>query len=390
MAVGHRLTPGEVSNYWVRQTLEFIQTEPGRWLALLGWKAALVVNRTEFVDTESQVSYEESSPLLRALAYVGHFGILMPLAILGVLATWRERSRFSVYYAMAVAYAVSVVMFYVSARYRLPLVPFLMLFAAGGLTCAPWFVRSASRAKIATAVVVVGIVTVATNRPLLSGELMQAATETNLGVALHMDGKLQQAEAHYRRALELQPDYASAYVNLGMALTELQRPEEAIAAYTRALDLGSADPDLKYRLGYALLQAGRPAEAVEYLKMAIAAGRHSAEAYNNLGIALTRAGRPDEAIIAYREALNINPGNGALHFTIGSLLVEREKFQEAIDAFRAGLALMPDSAQGHNNLGGALAASGRTAEAAAEFEHALRLDPNLVSARRNLELLRRK
>jgi Flp pilus assembly protein TadD len=51
---------------------------------------------------------------------------------------------------------------------------------------------------------------------------------------------------------------------------------------------------------------------------------------------------------------------------------------------------MPDSAQGHNNLGGALAASGRIAEAAAEFEHALRLDPNLVSARRNLELLRRK
>jgi Flp pilus assembly protein TadD len=77
-----------------------------------------------------------------------------------------------------------------------------------------------------------------------------------------------------------------------------------------------------------------------------------------------------------------------LHFTLGTLLVERNRLQEAIDAFRAGLALVPESPQGHNNLGGALAASGRTVEATAEFEHALRLDPNLVSARRNLELLR--
>ena len=63
-------------------------------------------------------------------------------------------------------------------------------------------------------------------------------------------------------------------------------------------------------------------------------------------------------------------------------------FEKPIDVFRAGLALVPESPQGHNNLGGALAASGRTAEAIAEFEQALRLDPNLVSARRNLELLR--
>ena len=387
-AAGRSLTPGEVSSFWVSRTLEFVRSQPGAWLALTGRKAALIWNRTEFVDTESQASYEDSSWLLRVLAPIGHFGVLVPLAVLGIIATWRDRSRVGVYFAIAAAYAASLVVFYVSARYRLPLVPLLMLFAAAGLASLATFLRTAGRLKIAAAAAAIVMVAIVTNRPLLSADLMRATTETNLGVALQTDQRLQEAEARYRRALAIQPDYAPAYINLGMVLVALQRPGEAIDAYRRAIDLGAADVDLDYRLANALLQAGKASEAIEHFQRAIAAGRRSAEAYGNLGLALVRAGRQDEAIVAYREALKVNPGNGQLHFTLGLLLVGRERPEEAIDVFRAGVALMPESAQGHNNLGGALATAGRTAEAIAEFEHALRLDPNLASARRNLQMAR--
>ena len=353
-ATGRRLTPGEVSAFWVHETVKFARSEPGAWLTLMARKAALVWNRTEFVDTESQASYEEWSPLVRGLAYVGHFGVLVPLAVFGVLATWHHRSRLGAYYAMAITYAAAVVMFYVSARYRLPLVPFLILFASAGLAALPTVVRTAGRARIAAAAAVVVVVALITNRPLLSADLMRATTETNLGVALQMDGRLQDAEAHYRRALTLQPDYAPAHANLGMALVVLQRSNEAIDSFQRAT----------------------------------AAGLQTAEIYDNLGIALTRTGREDEAIAAYRDSLRLNPRNGVIHLTLGSLLVKRQRFDEAIDEFRAGVALIPNSAEAHNNLGGALAASGRTAEAIAQFEHALRLNPNLASARRNLERTR--
>ena len=63
-AAGRRLTPGEVSSFWVRQTMEFVRSQPGAWLTLMGRKAVLLWNRTEFVDTESQASYEDSSSLL--------------------------------------------------------------------------------------------------------------------------------------------------------------------------------------------------------------------------------------------------------------------------------------------------------------------------------------
>jgi tetratricopeptide (TPR) repeat protein len=387
-AAGRRLTPGEVSSYWVQQTTDFVRSQPGAWLTLVARKFALLWNRTEVVDTESQASYEDVSVLLRSLALVFHFGVLVPLAVFGIIATWRERSRSAVYYAIAAAYAASVVMFYVSARYRLPLVPLLIAFAAAGVASLPDFVRTAGGMRIAGAAATIIAVSIVTNRPLLSADLMRATTETNLGVALQADGRQREAETHYRRAISIQPDYVPAHVNLGTALVALNRPKEAIEEYERAIALGSAGMDVDGKLGNALLQAGDAAGAAAYFQRSIAAGRRSAETFNNLGVALLRTGRQIEAIAAYRESLHINPNNGDLYFRLGSILLERGEFAEAIDALRAGLALAPESPQGHNNLGGALAASGRTFEAIVEFEQALRLNPNLVSARRNLELLR--
>jgi tetratricopeptide (TPR) repeat protein len=387
-AAGRRLTPGEVSGFWVRRTTEFVRLQPDAWLTLIGRKAALLWNRTEFVDTESQASYEDSSSLLRVLAPVGHFGILVPLALLGIITTWRDRSRAGVYYAMAAAYAASVLIFYVSARYRLPLVPFLLLFGAAGLVSLAEFLRTAGRVKLAIAALGIAAVAIVTNRVVLSADLMRATTETNLGVALHTDQRFQEAEMHYRRAIAIQPNYAPAHVNLGMVLLALRRPNEAVEAFRRAVELGAVDVDLDSRLGDALLQAGRPSEAIEYFRRAMRGGRRSAEVLSNLGLALRRTGRQDEAIAAYREAIQVHPNNALLHFTLGSVLVERERFQEASAAFRAGLVLMPESAEAHNNLGGALAALGRTTEAIAEFEHALRLNPTLASAHRNLEMVR--
>ena len=258
-AAGRRLTPGEVSSFWVRQTMEFVRSQPGAWLTLMGTKAALLWNRTEFVDTESQASYEDASWLLRALAPVGHFGVLVPFAVLGIIATWSDRSRAGVYYAIAAAYAASVVLFYVSARYRLPLVPLLILFAAAGLASLPTFLRTAGARKIGVAAATIAAVMIVTNLPLLSANLMRATTETNLGVALQTDGRLQDAETHYRRALAIQPDYAPAHVNLGMVLVALHRPDEAIDAYQRAIALERSRRRSRREIGECLVTGGQGA-----------------------------------------------------------------------------------------------------------------------------------
>ena len=64
----------------------------------------------------------------------------------------------------------------------------------------------------------------------------------NLGQALGLEGRLRDAEAHYREALRRRPDYAKAHYNLGGVLEATKRTQEALGHYRTALSLDSALP----------------------------------------------------------------------------------------------------------------------------------------------------
>lgn len=93
-------------------------------------KAALTFNAAEIADTESLDVYAEWSSLLRALRPFD-CGALFGLAAFGVALTARHWRRLWFLYAIGTTYALSVVVFYVFARYRFPLVPVLLVLAAG-------------------------------------------------------------------------------------------------------------------------------------------------------------------------------------------------------------------------------------------------------------------
>ena len=65
------------------RALAFIASEPAAWLTLMGRKVALLVNADEMLDTESQASYAEWSWPLKATGWFTHFGVLVPLAVIG-------------------------------------------------------------------------------------------------------------------------------------------------------------------------------------------------------------------------------------------------------------------------------------------------------------------
>ncbi len=422
------LSPGEVSAYWTEQALAFITSRPGDWLALVGRKFALLWNRGEMLDTESQESYEEISPVLRGLSVVGHFGVVVPLALVGLAGAWPDRRRLWPLFALLAAYAASVLLFYVFARYRFPLVPFLLLLAANGLVHARRLIATASPVRRATLGLVVAIVAVAVNWPLLSSTRMRAITETNLGTALHEASRHDEAVVHYRKAAALQPDYAPAYNNLGVTLRAQGRVDDAIAAYEEGLKQREAYPDLHFNLANALLEQNRADEAASHLRAALAGGREagggqgSAGAHNNLGMALaskgqyaeaaaefraaiaaeptsvlahrnlgnvlSSMGRGDEALAAFERAVALNPNDAHATYDLGSQLIEAGRFEEAATALRASLAADPRSADALNNLGIALASQGQIREAATFFERALAIRPDFPDAERNLATAR--
>ena len=124
---GRRLDPSEVSSYWLERAVADIRADPGRWLSLLARKTLMVWHAREWQDTESIEVYREHSRLLDALAWLMHFGVLVPLAVLGLWASRRDARRLWVLSAVIGSMAASVALFYVVARYRHPLAPLLVL-----------------------------------------------------------------------------------------------------------------------------------------------------------------------------------------------------------------------------------------------------------------------
>jgi tetratricopeptide (TPR) repeat protein len=421
-ALGRALSPAEVSAYWTDRAVSFITAEPARWLSLTGRKVALLWNATEMLDTESQESYEDESPVLGLLATVGHFGVLVPLAVVGLVATWPDRRRLWPVLALGSVYAASVVLFYVFARYRFPLVPFLMLFAAVGVLSARSLFVAASSSRRAALILALVLTAVAVNWPLLSPTRMRAITETNLGTALHEAGRLDEAVVRYRKAVVLQPDYAPAYNNLGVTLRAQGNLDEAIATYERGLRVDGDSQDLHFNLANALLSQNRADEAAAHLRASLAGEPDSADTHNNLGTALAAKGQYEPAVAEFRAAIALDPGSVLAHrnlgnalasmgrtaealaaleravaiapadadanYDLGSLLLEAGRHADAALRLRAAIAANPRSPRALNNLGIALASQGQLQEALALFDQALAIDPGFADARRNRETAR--
>jgi Flp pilus assembly protein TadD len=356
-AMGRRLTPAEISRYWTRRALVFITSHPTAWLRLIARKIALLWNAREMLDTESQETHAEWSVPLRLAGYIGHFGVLVPLALFGIWATWPQRARLWVFYALLIAYAGSVVIFYVFARYRYPLVPLLVLFSGAGLTAARQFFRVHPRPVVIGALTTVAATAVFANRPLLSSELMRAISENNFGTAQQEEGRLDEAAAHYRRAIEIKADYAPAHNNLGVVLRAQGDVQGAINQYEEALRLYEDYPSARHNLATALRARGND------------------RASN---------GQPQDAIVDLKLAVMLRPEDPAARYDLATVLLEANSHAEAVEHLRIVLELKPDAVEAHNNLGIALASQGKLDDAIVHFQQALRLQPSFDDARRNL------
>ena len=492
-ATGRSLSPGEVSAYWTSRAVAFVSSQPWAWLKLMARKTLLLVNTTEMLDTESQESYAEWSIPLRLGGYLGHFGVLVPLAAIGLMLTWPARRQLWVLYALAGAYALSVVLFFIYARYRYPLVPFLILFAGVSIVGIyerlsansragrafqtrqansrvgrafqarqansrvgrafqarqansrvgrafqarqadsrvgrafqarqqMWsFLAGGGRWRSVLQVAAIVLLIVVTNRPMLSASRMRAITEHNYGAALQGDKRIDEALAHYERAVAADPTYVPAYSNMGAALSAQGRIDAAKRAYQRALELDPEFADAHFNLGNTLLREGNAAAAIEHFERARRARPGAPELNHNLGLALAEAGRLDDAAAAYERALALSPASvetltaladvessrgrtakaldylrrsvalrpadAATHYNVARLLLESDRAAEALPEFEEAVRLAPGKAEMRNDFGIALATLGRFTEARQQFREALRLSPGDAAAARNLAAL---
>jgi tetratricopeptide (TPR) repeat protein len=209
-----------------------------------------------------------------------------------------------------------------------------------------------------------------------------------LSLLLHDCKRLAEAEVVYRRLLKLKPNFAAGHNNLGLCLQDCKRPAEAEVAYRRALQLKPDFAEAHYNLGNLLQGSKRLAEAEAAYMRALEFNPNYAKAQLSLGVLLKDSKRLAEAEVAYQRALEVKPDFADAHNNLGILRQGSKRFAEAEAAYRRALEIKPDYAEAHNNLGLLLMDSNRLAEAGVAYQRALEVKPDFADAHNNLGILR--
>jgi len=206
----------------------------------------------------------------------------------------------------------------------------------------------------------------------------------NLGVDCAQKGQVNEAMAHYQKALEINPNYIDARNNLGIALFQKGQVDEAILQYKKVLENDPNSEFAHHNLGTALLQKGQVDEAMAEYQKALEINPNITQIHYDFGNALFQKGRVEEAIAEYQKALEVDPTYAKAYNNLGVALSQKGQIDEAMAEYRKALEIDPNSAEFHNNLGLALAQEGQMEHALAQFQEAARLDPADRDAQQNL------
>jgi tetratricopeptide (TPR) repeat protein len=191
-----------------------------------------------------------------------------------------------------------------------------------------------------------------------------AADHIRTGLEARKQHQVDVEIAEFRKATELDPGLADAFVNLGAAYMEKHDYGLAINPLKRALELSPDLPVAHQFLGYALLAQGYAAEAIPHLE--------KVGAQDALGIAQIETGQLSEAVANFNAALAQRPDDPDLLYYLGHASGLLSK--SAIDTL---LAAHPDSARAHQALAENYFVLRQMPQAEKEYREALRLRPEL-------------
>jgi len=202
-------------------------------------------------------------------------------------------------------------------------------------------------------------------------------------------GDYQGARAAYNQAIQLNPNYADAYVNRGNAHSNLGDKQGAIADYNQALRINPNFVKAYNNRGVARDELGDKQGAIADYNQALQINPNDAEVYNNRGAARYELGDKQGAIADYNQALRINPNYALAYNNRGVARDELGDKQGAIADYNQALKINPNYAEVYSNRGNTRRALGDKQGAIADFDQALRINPNLADAYNNRGLTRK-
>ncbi len=340
------MKPSEVDRYWRGRAVEYIGGNPGTFIGVTIKRFLMLITAFEIPDDHNMYFMERFSWLLRMpLVTAGLF--VFPLAVAGIYLSWPDRGRFAMLYVLLGAYTLSIVCFFIFGRYRLPMVPILIVFAAHAVVRTAEMIghRMSQVPKTATAIFVVAAVIV--NVPLpeaIGGHRDFRVAHRNLGVYYRDGDRPLEAAKEFEAAAALKPDYLKDDTFV-LVLAECYEkggdPGRALETYVRLAKLNTVAPDVPYRVGMLYLREKSYERAAEFLEETLRRDPKHAAAYEPLAEAYRLARRPDAARDTLDRGAALSPQDWSVRLKRAELYRELAMWKEALAAAEEVLRLKP-------------------------------------------------
>lgn len=284
-AVGRELTAAEVSDYWLGRSLDWAREEPGDFLRLQARKLGMFFRWYEWPDAVDYYWMASISPVL-GLPLVELGGVML-LAGAGLWMVRRRLLAWSPVLLFVVGWVLSTVVFFLFSRYRLPVVPALLLLGAvpvAGLFES--FGTDRRRVVLMGALLLTAVVAPALASPAPRLDLVHY----NLGLLAERRGRSGEATEHFDRALRHNPELFSAALERGNVARQAGNLAAAIRWFRRATEIEPRSTLAWSNLGAALMLARDETGAATALETAVRLDPSELGAMTNLAVLRSRQG----------------------------------------------------------------------------------------------------
>lgn len=303
-ALEKQLTPAEVSKYWFGRGAAFVVSHPLGFLKLWGRKLFLMINRYEISNHHSFYFFKRFSNVLAwnplRVTFFVFFGVI---GVYYALFCWRS-AMVPLLYLTVTGMVTS--LFFVTSRYRLPTVMYMILFSAYAVqmvwhkVCQKRWIELGILYAVSAGLAVISV----QNIPDFSFSLAQDFN--NLGNVYADQGEFDNALACYKYVLKKNPGSMFTHFNIAQVYDDMGKRELAMSHYIQEIEVNPVYPPSYLRLAYYYAEDDKPDKAREYLAR-IAAITSQREALINIGYMYHQLGDLDIATRIFEQLHDTYP-----------------------------------------------------------------------------------
>jgi serine/threonine-protein kinase len=199
----------------------------------------------------------------------------------------------------------------------------------------------------------------------------------------HKRENVEAAVVAYKRAIELDSNYALAYAGLGESYWrefgqthDRALVDAATQSCLKALAMSEKLAEAHFCLGRVYQSTGDPQKAAEQFELAVVLDPNSDEAYRGLAEVYSKMDKPRKAEETYQRAISIRPQYWAGYNWLGNFYYRQARYSDAGSMFKKVVELSPDNFRGYYNLGAICVLQGRYSEAIEALEKSIAIRPS--------------